>query len=860
MTHFTRLTALALFALLVSATAVYAVITKLTPLAEVLESDQFIFTAKAEKLDPDNKDRPTATFALGKKLKGEPPFDRVPVNMTGDDEGKKAGDTKTIFDRLDGTRELVFFVRKQGKIYNAKVFVEGSWFSIYGTLDADGKTVRWAFLHGEPLLRRTFKGTSAEMVKTVEDSLAKKAKPPEPDEKEKGGYGPIVGKKCEEASGGRKPPDGLHSANDSRTHQGAYAPRSPALFAVIPSLALIGPLAIVAALFPGVFARMAVGMKRWRAFLVVASVNSTLALVYWVLVTYRAHWLPSWWALSPRAVTIYFAAIALVGFLWSGFRYRKMAGAEPTVTGTPGRNELLALAGLTAFAAICTLLTAAFADWNSTVAEPMREFTFIGIALFVATVYAGYRALTRNADGTEPALRLSLSGESVGLGTLALCGIATVLLMGVRGGVGPVASGTETGDAEDNFAPRLVGEPVALPVFEVEAGKPEFGQVMSNLTLDGDRLYFGVDSGGRSGRVLGANRNTGKIEWAFDAPALLPVYCTPTVANGKVYCGEGLHEDKGCRLFCVSASDGNPVWKDPFKTASHTEGAPAVVNGKVYFPAGDDGLYCADANTGEKKWQFPGGKDKGVHIDAAPAVSNGTVFVGSGLYSYVAVALDAETGNEKWRTDLKLRSFGAPFVSGSKVFYGVGTGNMGYDTFKYAEEGEDREKEAAGAVCCLNADTGKEEWRFALPKSVHSGLAADAFSVYAGCRDGNVYAIDRKTGKLRWRAGVGSAMMSAPAVASAGGFPVAVYAVSREGRVFCFHPQTGAVLWWRGGLPGYDWRGEEANNILCAPLVVTTPTATGSKRTIYIGAMTVDPNNPVRRHVALFKFEDVIGE
>ena len=117
-----------------------------------------------------------------------------------------------------------------------------------------------------------------------------------------------------------------------------------------------------------------------------------------------------------------------------------------------------------------------------------------------------------------------------------------------------------------------------------------------------------------------------------------------------------------------------------------------------------------------------------------------------------------------------------------------------------------------------------------------------------------------KTGKLRWRGGVGSAMMSAPAVASAGGFPVAVYAVSREGRVFCFHPQTGAVLWWRGSLPGYDWRGDEANNILCAPLVVTTPTATGSKRTIYIGAMTVDPNNPVRRHVALFKFEDVIGE
>ncbi len=842
-----RFVAIALCTLFLTATAAQAVITKLTPLAEVLESDQFIFVAKVEKLDPDNKDRPTATFKLDKKLKGEPPFERIPVNMTGDDEAKKTGDTKTIFDRLDDKRELVFFVRKQGKIYNAKVFVEGSWFSIYGTLDADGKTVRWAFLHGEPFLRRTFKGTSAEMVKTIADALAKKANPPEPDEKEKAGFGPAVEKKkCDERD----------------EEQGAYAARSPALFAVIPSFVLVGPLAIIAALFPGVFARMAVGMKRWRAFLVVASINSTLALIYFAVSTYRPHWLPDGWGFAPKSVAIYFTVISVIGLLWAGQRYRRMASEEPSVTGAPKRTELLALLGLTAFAAICTVITAYFADWNSTVTVPMREFTFIGLALCTATVYAGYRAFTRHADGNEPAVRLSLSGESVGLGTLALCGLVTVLLMSGRG-TGPVASGTQAGDAEADFAPRLVGEPVAIDAFEIEDGKQEkvFGRIMSNLAIDGDRLCFGVEIA-TNGRLLAMNRHTGKVEWAVDAigEPLRTVFCTPTIDGGKVYCGEGMHVDKGCRLFCVNANDGNPAWKEPFKTGSHTEGAPAVANGKVYFPAGEDGLFCADANTGAKLWQFQGGKDKGIHIDAAPAVANGKVFVGSGLYSYVAVALDANTGDEKWRTDLKLRAFGAPLANGSKVFYGVGTGNMGADTWKYDEEGEERDKEPAGAVCCLAADTGKEEWRYALPKSVHTGLAADAFTVYAGCRDGNVYAIDRKSGKLRWRAGVGSAMMSAPTVAAVGGFPVAVYAVSREGRVFCFHPQTGAELWWRGTLPSYDWRGDEDNNIMCSPLVVTTPTATGSKRTIYIGAMTVDPNNPKRRHVAVFKFEDVIGE
>ncbi|MBY0461293.1 MAG: hypothetical protein K2V38_28545, partial [Gemmataceae bacterium] len=356
------LSLLALLALLFSASAASGVITVLTPLAGILESDTYIFVAKADKLDPDNKERPTATFKVEKKLKGEPPFDKIPVNMTGNDEGKKAGDTKTIFDRLDDKRELVWFVRKQGKTFNAKVFVEGSWFSVYGTLDADGQTIRWAFMNGEPFLRRTFKGTSAEMVKTVEDALAKKADPPKPDEKEKPGYGPVV-EKAEKKCGARSSERGTEDRQEptpTGLHSAFHVPNS-ALLGVIPSFVLVGPLAIVAALFPGVFARMAVGMKRWRAFLVVASLNSTLALIYFAVSTYRPHWLPPGRALAPQAVALYFALVAGAGLVWSGWRYRKMARTEPAVTNTPGRTELLALAGLVAFAAVGTLLTAYFA-------------------------------------------------------------------------------------------------------------------------------------------------------------------------------------------------------------------------------------------------------------------------------------------------------------------------------------------------------------------------------------------------------------------------------------------------------------------------------------------------------------------
>ena len=98
---------LALAALLVAAGPAPAVITALTPLAQIIENDDYIFVAAIDAVDPA---RPSAVFKVEKKLKGAPPYDRIPVNMTGNAEAKKANDTKTILDRLDPSRKAVFFV------------------------------------------------------------------------------------------------------------------------------------------------------------------------------------------------------------------------------------------------------------------------------------------------------------------------------------------------------------------------------------------------------------------------------------------------------------------------------------------------------------------------------------------------------------------------------------------------------------------------------------------------------------------------------------------------------------------------------------------------------------------------------
>src|SRR5262249_61184562 len=99
-----------------------------------------------------------------------------------------------------------------------------------------------------------------------------------------------------------------------------------------------------------------------------------------------------------------------------------------------------------------------------------------------------------------------------------------------------------------------------------------------------------------------------------------------------------------------------------------------VADGRVYFGSGDDGLYCLDAATGEKRWHFR----PPLHIDANPVVVGGRLYAGSGLsrrYRDAEVfCLDAAGGEVLWRLPTDLPAWGSPAVGGGQGFFGLGTG------------------------------------------------------------------------------------------------------------------------------------------------------------------------------------------
>jgi len=226
--------------------------------------------------------------------------------------------------------------------------------------------------------------------------------------------------------------------------------------------------------------------------------------------------------------------------------------------------------------------------------------------------------------------------------------------------------------------------------------------------------------------------------------------------HGRVYIGEGLHYDANTKLYCLDIRNGKPIWD--FQTNSHTESSPTVDNGKVYFGAGDDGLYCLDAITGKMQWRFPD-----AHVDGGPLVVGDYVYFGSGYVYNGLICVSAQDGQLVWKRDFPAPVWCAPsfseppFAKGGQggLYIGIGNGNF-----------NESDPNPFGEVRCLNPADGKDIWRFTDVKdSVLTSVAVSGNLAVFGSRDGACYALDATTGALAWRTDIGAPILSSPAIA-----------------------------------------------------------------------------------------------
>lgn len=222
------------------------------------------------------------------------------------------------------------------------------------------------------------------------------------------------------------------------------------------------------------------------------------------------------------------------------------------------------------------------------------------------------------------------------------------------------------------------------------------------------------------------------------------------------------------------------VWT--FATRGPMTGSPAIAGSVVLAGSADSTLYALDLHTGAVLWTARTGGP----VKSTPCVRSGRVYLNCGDGSFRCFAL--ETGRQIWefRTggERVYEPYGyadyyqsSPVVEGELLFAGSGD----------------------GCVYALDARSGTLRWKYSTGDVVHSTPAVDGDRVYAGSFDGSVVALKRETGELLWRfKTVGHRFFPKGEVQ---GSPVAgnglVYVGARDYNIYAIDREKGYCHWNR---------------------------------------------------------------
>jgi outer membrane protein assembly factor BamB len=555
--------------------------------------------------------------------------------------------------------------------------------------------------------------------------------------------------------------------------------------------------------------------------------------------------------------------------------------------GSPGRAEYLVLWLLTLGCGVSILFYVFFGlelpfEWGTIGGlayrlpiqkfDPIWAFVFVlSTGLVAGTIYRHYRGWRGEVT---PQGGLPVEGVMLCV-MLASC---MLLVAGKSSRAGALQAG-EVAPAPGQPVARLLvkGTDAELQLnrFESFYGiEVAYGMVASSPLVVGDHIYVGVaevdqaDQSKGRGSVVCLDRHTKRVVWCFndkgpmDTGKMQPVFSSPRIEDGRLYIGEGFHYNPRCKLYCLDAKTGAKLWE--FATDSQVEGTPCIADGKVFIGGGNDGLYALDAKTGEKLWQY-GPFTPIFRVGAGAAAANGKVYVGSGddrvndgKCETAVVCLDANTGKEDWKVrvhvngneNARLPCWAAPVVAGDVIFFALGTGDLNEDAVGSQLPG--------GAVLCLEARTGKQRWRFDVPDSpIHTRPAVDGQSVYVGSRNGFCYCLNRFDGTQRWKSNnLGSPIFASPALdqGELTGRAIHLFVVAMgdmradlPAAAYCLDAHTGEIR-WSHAMDKLDFF------LASSPTIVTTPTADGIRRQIYFGGWRKPPVN----EAYLICLEDIV--
>jgi outer membrane protein assembly factor BamB len=321
-----------------------------------------------------------------------------------------------------------------------------------------------------------------------------------------------------------------------------------------------------------------------------------------------------------------------------------------------------------------------------------------------------------------------------------------------------------------------------------------------------DPWPFWQKAASRPGRTDAVGPRVAVIAWSTrvdqgDDDIMLD--CSPVMDGaGRLFVGtaEG--------LTAVESVTGEALWY--FPTEDHVNLSAAAWGGRVLFGSADDNFYCLDAGTGGLLWSVQADP----HPTPSPVVdADGTVYFAS--YAGVLYARRVDDGREVWTREIGDYIYSSPSLDGQgRLFIGSCDRNqwLAFDTatgdplwtfqmnrgaFGTSPVEDDRVYVGSSDynLYCIDAQTGKEIWRFYGEKTANGcvALGVDGTVYHATSSQGWLFAVDAH-GHEVWRYRHNENVKSPPIVDGSGTIYLCSYRSPSSGHVHAVKPD-GTPLW-----------------------------------------------------------------
>lgn len=280
--------------------------------------------------------------------------------------------------------------------------------------------------------------------------------------------------------------------------------------------------------------------------------------------------------------------------------------------------------------------------------------------------------------------------------------------------------------------------------------------------VEKDKVFIGDDMGYLTAYAL----KDGKAIWRFQSGKR--IVGTPAVSEGIVVFGSA-----DCKIYGLNAQNGNLLWT--VETSEPVLGAVTIDNGTAYIGASDHTFRAINTCNGEIKWTFTGVKG---YIETKPLVTDSKVIFGA--WDNTLYALNKADGRElwKWTGGLTRMHFSPAAV------------------WPVAAEGKVFITDPQRAMTAIEIETGNTVWRtFQSMVRETIGLSEDGERIYSKTMNDSIVCYSTKGSHPHelWASNVGFGYEHAPSMqVEKDGI---VFGSTKEGLIFALEAKTGKVLW-----------------------------------------------------------------